>query len=235
MFKSKYSTVLTVVLIIAIILIVVILSVVLVQHFNNKKREDKNLGAIAEFDSSILNDTLNNTVVNETTGNETVNNELIDSSNVIIERPGNNDNTSQTSKKKYYEGFSMIGYIEIPKTGLKSPILEEVTEAALETSVAVLWPTNNIKLNEPGNVVIVGHNYRNGMFFSDNEKLKVGDKIKITDIKGTTLTYTIYEIFETTPEDTEFITRDTGANTEISLSTCTDDGSRRLIILAKVK
>ena len=96
----------------------------------------------------------------------------------------------------------------------------------------MLYPTNPT-LNEPGNVVIIGHNYRNGKFFSNNKKLSVGDKINITNESGKKLTYTIYEIFETTPEDTEYMTRDTGNNIEISLSTCTDDGNKRLVILAK--
>jgi len=96
-----------------------------------------------------------------------------------------------------------------------------------------MYPTNP-SLNQPGNVVIIGHNYRNGKFFSNNKNLAVGDKIKITDLTGKTLTYTIYEKFETTANDTEYITRDRGDNIEISLSTCTDQGDRRIIILARV-
>ena len=36
--------------------------------------------------------------------------------------------------------------------------------------------------NEIGNFCIVGHNYRNGLFFSNNKKLEKGDKIYITDL-----------------------------------------------------
>lgn len=129
--------------------------------------------------------------------------------------------------------FVVSGYIEIPKTGIKYAIIESSSVKALETAVAVAYPSNP-KLNTKGNVVIQGHNYRNGKFFSNNKKLEIGDKIKITDISNKTLTYTIYEIFLTTPEDSAFFTRDTGDNIEISLSTCTDDGNQRLIILAKV-
>ena len=35
-------------------------------------------------------------------------------------------------------------------------------------------------------------------------------------------------------EDAEYMTRDTGDNIEISLSTCTDDSKGRLVILARV-
>ena len=85
------------------------------------------------------------------------------------------------------------------------------------------------------NCVIVGHNYRNGLFFSNNKKLQLGDKIYITDNSGTTLTYTIYDKFETSDSDTSFFQRDTEGKPEVTLSTCTDDSSARLIILARVE
>ena len=49
------------------------------------------------------------------------------------------------------------------------------------------------------------------------------------------MTYTIYNKFETTPEDTSFYQRDTGGKAEVTLSTCTDDSSARLIICAKAE
>ena len=71
------------------------------------------------------------------------------------------------------------------------------------------------------------------MFFSNNKKLEIGDKIYITDLTGQTLAYTIYNKYETTPEDATYMSRDIGDNIEISLTTCTDDNSKRLIIWAK--
>ena len=65
------------------------------------------------------------------------------------------------------------------------------------------------------------------------KKLNNGDKIYVTDYTGKKVTYTIYNKFETTPEDTSFYQRDTNGNPEITLSTCTDDSSARLIIFAK--
>ncbi|MBQ9298644.1 MAG: sortase [Clostridia bacterium] len=137
-----------------------------------------------------------------------------------------------TTSQKTYKGFVMVGYIEIPKTGIKYPILEEATKKSIETSVAILYGPG---LNKPGNTVIVGHNYRNGMFFSDNYKIAVGDKIYITDSTGNRVTYIVYAAYETTPEDSEFMTRDTHGGVEISLSTCTDDSSARTIIWARAE
>jgi sortase (surface protein transpeptidase) len=72
------------------------------------------------------------------------------------------------------------------------------------------------------------------MFFSDNYKLAIGDKIKITDQTGLTVTYTIYDMYYTSPNDASFMERDIDINTrEITLQTCNDDSSQRLIIQAK--
>jgi LPXTG-site transpeptidase (sortase) family protein len=129
----------------------------------------------------------------------------------------------------------MLGYIEIKKTDIKYPILESATSKALEVAVAVAYPTTNVKLNQPGNIIIHGHNYRNNQFFSNNDKLKIGDTIYITDEQGNKIIYSIYEIFSTTPEDTTFYNRDTKGLPEITLSTCSDDGKTRLIIKAKAE
>lgn len=137
-------------------------------------------------------------------------------------------------KKKYYKNFVMLGYITIPKTNVKEPILDSVTPESLNTAVAVLYPSNP-ELNEPGNVVIIGHNYKNGTFFSNNKKLVVGDKLQIKDNSGRELTYTIYDKFQTTEQDTSFYNRDTNGAVEVTLSTCTDDAKERIIILARVE
>ena len=156
-----------------------------------------------------------------------------------ITTSSNETNTTETSggetsnkKRPTYKGFYTLGSIEIPKTGVKYPVLEKVTKRSLETSVAVVWP-ENAELNKPGNVVIVGHNYRNGVFFSNNKKLSKGDKIYITDLNKNRIAYTIYNIFEASDTDTKFYNRNTDGKREITLSTCTDDSSARLIIEAR--
>ena len=127
----------------------------------------------------------------------------------------------------------MAGTMEIPKINFKYPVLEEPSKKAIEVAVAVLYPVGQ-ELNTPGNIVIFGHNYRNGLFFSNNKKLEIGDKIYITDNNNKKVTYTIYNKFETNSEDTSFYQRDTAGKAEITLSTCTDNSdNQRLIILAR--
>ena len=161
---------------------------------------------------------------------------------VIMRTPENNNNEEmpeevlQRRPRSYMEGYLMVGEIEIPRINLRYNILERGTVRSLNIGVAVMWPNDaEEELNEPGNVVIIGHNYRNGTLFSNNARLQLGDTITITDTAGRRVNYVIYEMFETTDTDTRFITRDTRGATEITLSTCTDCGDRRLVIQARAE
>ena len=88
-------------------------------------------------------------------------------------------------------------------------------------------------INEPGNTTILGHNYRSNLFFSKNHTLKVGDKIYIKDNTGREVEYTIYRGFSTNPNDATYMRRDTKGETEVSLSTCSDDSQKRYVVLAR--
>ena len=150
--------------------------------------------------------------------------------------------TTADIKKTYLGNYEVKGSINIPKTKCEYPILERVTVDSLKKSIAIMEIVSSSELNKTvkdlnvagTNAFILGHNYRNGQFFSNNDKLAIGDKIKITDQTGTTVTYTIYHMFYTDPNDVSFMERDIDVNTrEITLQTCNQDSSERLIILAK--
>lgn len=226
MTANRYGKFLTVILVILIIIILAGLGF-LTYKYIIKPRNDENekIEAFAEIDRASENQK-DDEEKNETT------NEILEMN--PAEEVNNSTGSSGQREKPRYKGFVMLGYITIPKTNVKEAILDTVTPETLNTAVAVLYPSNP-QLNQPGNVVIVGHNYRNGKFFSNNKKLSTGDKINIKDNSGTELTYTIYEIFETTEQDTSFYNRDTNGKIEVTLSTCTDDSKARTIILARVE
>lgn len=224
MFKNKYSNFLTIVLIVAIIFVIALVSVLAVSAYKRYKNDKDAENAIGRFDNSIIQ----NSTTNSSGGTGLI------EQNIVTPGTSDNNTTSEgTRPVTYYNNFVMIGYIEIPKINIKYPILEKETVASLEQSVAVRYP-DNPKLNEPGNVVIAGHNLRNGQFFSNLKNVATGDIVKITDTNGQTLVYTIYEKYETTPEDVAYITRDTGDNTEITLVTCTNDSNARIVVKARV-
>ena len=130
------------------------------------------------------------------------------------------------------EKYEVLGTIKIPKTKCEYPILDGHDKRCLELAVGLAYGPG---LNEVGNNVIFGHNYRNGLFFSNNKNLTNGDLIYITDKYGETVTYEIYKIYQTEPSDADYFVRDTEGRREISLQTCTDDSSKRIIIWAKEK
>lgn len=221
MMDSKNSKIVGVILIVAIALVFMGLGILgyTVLHKNSKKNGDTQL--IEEKAS------------NKGIGGSSSKSEGGDTKLETIET------SSKTKEKKYLEDYEIIGKIEIPKTGLKSDILAETTKRALEIAVTQIYTT--AELNQPGNTVIYGHNYRNSSFFSKNDDLEIGDTVYITDTDGNKITYEIYDKFETSSTDTSFYPRsaeDTVGKCEITLSTCTDDASttdRRLILLAKEK
>ena len=251
---KSYSDILTVLLVIIIIAIVALLG-----YFAYKMVDKKNVEATA----STTNDEflaaaeankkklakLNNkegeteiqTSVDYDKASSILNNENL--SEIIAAAEETERQATESEVQKTYLGnYEVKGSIDIPKTNCKYPILEKVTVDSLKRSVAILdivsCPELNktVKdLNVPGtNAFILGHNYRNGQFFSNNDKLAIGDTVKITDVYGDTVTYTIYHMFYTTPDDVSFMDRDIDVNTrEITLQTCNDDSSERLIIFAK--
>lgn len=230
MFNSKYSNMLTIVLVVAIILIIALIAYfgydIYRKYYTNKGAGD----AVNAFQDGYANKIPNK---NNNTNNNNGGNIFIDELNSIPNNNNNNNNTNNgnttTAVKQKYQGFTMVGTIEISKIDLKYPILEGVSTKALDTAVCLQYG----KLNQVGDAVIIGHNYRNGTFFSNLYKLSNGDKITIADYTGKKVTYTIYDKFEAEPEDTSFYQRNTNGAREITLSTCTDDSSKRTIILAK--
>ena len=218
MFNSKYSKFLTILLVVAIIAIVVLLGFfgydLYIKYFKDKDAQH----AIAQFEQEIEDNNQNTVDI----GGE-------------IEGVGEtNIGGDQTNKgKTQLSGYYVIGTIEIPKINIKYPVLENVTKGSIEVSVAML---SGPGLNQVGNTVIVGHNYRNGTMFSKLSKLSNGDTIYVTDYSGNRLKYTIYNIYETTAEDYDYSTRDTQGGIEISLSTCvTNNSKKRTIVWAKAE
>ena len=217
MFESKYSKVLTVLLAIVIIAILGLLGYLAYDYYQNYVISTDANDFVDDFQGEVADGEANDNNTNTST-----------------EDPFNQIESTNTTggTSKTYKGFGVLGTIEIPSINLKYPVLDKVTPKSIETAVAFLYGTG---LNQPGNSVIIGHNYRNGLFFSNLKKVNVGEKIYITDIEGNRVEYTIYNKFEAAENDTSFYQRDTGGKPEITLSTCTDDSSARIIIFGRVE
>ena len=136
-------------------------------------------------------------------------------------------NTSVTSSGQEYYTTAIVN---IPSIGVYYPILNTTTDELLKISPCYFWGP---KPNEVGNYCIVGHNYRNTKFFSKVPKLENGDIIEITDLSGRTLRYSVYDKYLVDPSDVSCTSQRTNGAKEITLITCTNDSSQRVIVKAR--
>lgn len=225
---DTYKKVLNIFFIILLIILLAIAGYVIYRFISAKIINNDSDEYIAEFTNEI-GDVEANIISDETTTDTQVAEEAGSNANKANKVKSARSSKTKKSVGKYYN-YDVCGYIRIPKTGIRYPIIATLSKQALEKGVCVEYGPGP---NEPGNTVIAGHNYLNRLFFSKNKNLNIGDKVYITDLYGVTVEYTIYNKFETSPQDTSYIFRDTGGIPEITLATCSQNGSARLILYAK--
>lgn len=223
--NSKYGTVLTVILIIAVVAIVGIVGIIGYRVYNAYYIDSGATQAATQFEQVIQNNQVT------PSNDNTLNSNKVDITGIDADVPSNIINSTTVQQTTKYKGFDVVGTIQIPTINLKYPILEKLSTTSLKTSVVLMYTAQG--LNNEGNSVIIGHNYRNGTMFSNVDKLKNGDIIYITDLTGRKLKYKIYSVFRASGSESEYITRNTNGKREISLSTCTDDSKARTIVLAR--
>ncbi len=154
-------------------------------------------------------------------------NEMPVENNDIVEEETHSTETIKASDgTEYYT----IGRINIPSIGVNYPILSTTTEELLKISPCKFWGADP---NQVGNFCIVGHNYRNRLFFSKVPNLEKGEIIEITDLSGVTLQYLIYDKFIIAPDDLACTSQETNGRREITVITCTNDGTQRVVIKAR--
>ncbi len=144
----------------------------------------------------------------------------------IREQPENSSNSMNGNEDKPYKA---IGRIQIDKIKVDYPILDTTTKETLDISITFLCGNG---INQPGNVVLCGHNTKDGSLFGRLKELKEGDIIKLQDMDGITLKYKVYKIYIVEPTDLEPLNQDTDGKTIVTLITCTNKGKQRLIIKA---
>ena len=142
-------------------------------------------------------------------------------------------NTSVTENGTEYYTESII---TIPSIDVSYPVLKETSgtidhiDELLKISPFFFWGNGP---NEVGNYCIVGHNYRSTKFFSKVLDLGYNDIIELTDLTGRTLRYSVYDKYVVNPEDLDCTTQLTNGMKELTLITCTNDSSKRVIVKAR--
>lgn len=151
----------------------------------------------------------------------------------IIEKNVENiiqNNTKIETIDKEYKGYKVSAKLEIPKINLQTFILDADDEEAMW-----LCPTKYFgpAPNEAGNYCIAAHNYDKENMFNHIIELEKGDKIYLTDNKNGKILYEIYDIYKVKPTDTQVLSQKTNGSTELTLITCSDYSSKRIIVKAR--
>lgn len=152
--------------------------------------------------------------------------------NIKNNSTNNNSNIEEDKKEVQveYKGYNVVGIIAIPKLEIEYPIIDKTNEEAMKVSITKFWGNN---VNDIGNFTMSGHNYMDGTMFGGTKKLNVGDLIEMTDLSGRTIEYKIFDKHVIDPNDVECVNSVEGGTREITLITCTNGRSNRLIIKAR--
>ena len=122
----------------------------------------------------------------------------------------------------------MIGLIEIPSINLKYPILEGTDEKVLKQAVGHF--ESSALPGEGSNMTLIGHNnFILSEPFKKLDKVKEGDSVSIKTIDNQ-YHYEVVKIYTVDPYNKDIVKR--SDETKLTLVTCTDDTSKRLVVEA---
>lgn len=192
----------------------------------NKKIRFSNILLLILIISAIVLIAIIGVKYSERRKNEEAVKEVVSQINNDVQK-GNDDNQIPYIE---YDGYQVIGTIQISKINIEYPILIETNEDSLEKSITRV---GNGKVNEIGNLTLSGHNYLDGSMFGKIDQLEKEDEISILDLNGNRITYKIFDIFVTDPNDVSVLEPVEEGTREVTLITCTNGNRNRLIIKAR--
>ena len=220
--KGFFDKFLTFLLIIFVIAILSGLGYLIYKYYQKSKINDES----SDYLNGVFDTYINDIVPDDE--------DEVDETNAVKEQTGTGSEGTRgiNTDALSYRGYRVEGKLEMPSVKLQYPVLEEMKNInELEISVAIQY---GVGLNKVGNTVIIGHNYRSGLFFGSNKKMNIGDSIFITDsATGKRIEYKIYNKYTTEENDTSFYNRNTNGKREVSLVTCMSNNNYRLVILAR--
>lgn len=126
----------------------------------------------------------------------------------------------------------VIGLIEIVTLDIKYAVLEGTEKHELSCGIGHITDTAGI--GEKGNCVLAGHNgSRHGTFFTNLKTIQTGDEVKLTDKEGNVYFYEVESMEVVGPYDNSV--KDQGEDAELTLITCENKGTMRLIVKCGLK
>lgn len=123
--------------------------------------------------------------------------------------------------------YNYESVLSIPSLGIEYPVLSETDDELLKISLNKFWGGSP---NSVGNYCIVGHNYKSGKMFGRLSMIENGDIVRLTDLSGNTLDYSVYTTYVVDPDDVACTSQITNGFKELTLITCTNGGKQRLVV-----
>ena len=128
------------------------------------------------------------------------------------------------------ENYTVEATVRVPRLDIEYPVISETSEELLKISVNKYWGPAP---NEIGNYCIVGHNYKSKKMFGRLSEIVSGDIIELEGVNGKTIEYSVYDIDVVDPDDTMCTSQLTNGRREVTLITCTNYGTQRLVVKAR--
>ena len=219
MYKIKF--------ILSIFLICILFSYYIYAENGRNKSEEvaqKILGELDEKDKTIK-DNLNDIIIVELEEREANNqvqsiNEMLQENNEKINKPNYNLESGDTT--------SIEARLTIDKLGIDYPVFSDTSEELLKVSLNKYWGNGP---NKVGNYCIVGHNYANGKMFGKLSQIQIGDIAVLKDMETEReVTYEVYNKYIVDPTDVSCTSQLTQGRKEMTLITCKNYGTQRLIV-----
>ncbi len=117
--------------------------------------------------------------------------------------------------------------VEIPALGIKAPVLEGTEQSVLREGAGHFPGTGDVGA---GNYCIAAHSsplYKE--YFNALKDVQEGMTIELYRVDKTFVTYTVSEHFIVEPSETWIL--DESGDDRVTLVTCTDDGTQRLVVV----
>ena len=184
-----------------------------------------------EVSKQILTHISSKTNTEDTTVRTVVNDVLIVSLDATVANEIENVPIVETEDEyvdtKNNEEYKSEAILKISSLGLEYPVLSQTSEELLKISLNKYWGPGP---NEIGNYCIVGHNYKNGKMFGNLSKMEIGDTATLQAVGGKSVIYEVYDKYVVEPEDVSCTSQLTGGRKELTLITCTNYGTQRLVL-----
>ena len=196
---------------------------------NYKKIRNKKFFKLQFFISSIIFSTLIISFIFyfiSINKKEKISTNVIDSYNISKLYSDNSD------YNMYDNNNNIFGIIEIPKINIYYPIFSNINDDLLKIAPCKFYGNN---LDKNDNICIAGHNYNNSLFFSNIVLLSTNDEIYIYNNEGRKYIYFVSEIYEVKYNDLSPVFDYDQNSRELTLITCNNLNSNRIIVKAKQK